>query len=105
MITLIHLVIDFAIWLMLGVGLINTSVIDLFLLFSVHLIDLDHLFSKPIFSKKRNPFKTHFIHKQWKLLLILAIVFLFIRPIMFLGIGIMSHFFLDYINVKLKIYI
>ncbi len=105
MITFIHLVIDFAIWIVIGkVGLINTS-IDLFLLFSVNLIDLDHLFSKPIFSEKRNPFKTHFIHKQWKLLLILAIVFLFIRPIMFLGIGIMSHFFLDYVNVKLKIYL
>jgi len=30
---------------------------DLILLYSAGLIDLDHLFSKPIFDPKRNPFK------------------------------------------------
>jgi hypothetical protein len=99
-ITPIHLAFDYIIYLIFG-NFIKTNVLDLILLFSVSLIDLDHLFSKPIYKFKRNPFKTHFLHKQWKFVLIIALLMLLVRPIMFLGIGLMSHFFLDWIYVKM----
>ena len=75
---------------------------DLIFLLSAELIDLDHLFSRPIYHPKRNPFKKHFLHRNWKFILLVATIFLFIRPIMFLGIGLMSHLFLDYIYIKMN---
>lgn len=102
MITPIHLLFDYGIYEFLNkTGAVHTSGIDLILLFSENLIDLDHLFSRPIYKFKRNPFKTHPIHKKWKYVLVLAILLLFYRPTLFLGIGIMSHFFMDYLYLKI----
>lgn len=100
MITPIHLAFDYILYLIVG-KFISVNTLDLILLFSENLMDLDHLFSRPIYKFRRNPFKTHFLHKNWKIVSLIAIIFLFIRPIMFLGIGIMSHFFLDWVYVKL----
>lgn len=65
------------------------------------LIDLDHLFSKPIYKLKRNPFKTHFLHKNWKFVLLTGIILLFINyPIRFTGFALISHIFVDFLYTK-----
>ncbi|MDD2935161.1 MAG: DUF6122 family protein [Candidatus Pacebacteria bacterium] len=81
-------------------GITYVSNIDLILLFSAELMDFDHLFSKPIYHPKRDPFKTHFLHKNWITLFFVSIILLFIRSFAFLGIGILLHLLLDYIYVK-----
>ena len=82
-------------------GIIKFRYFDLILLYSAGLIDLDHLSSKPIYDPKRNPFKAHFLHKQWKTIIVLSIIAIFFyRPLAFLGIGLLSHLFLDYIYIK-----
>jgi len=74
---------------------------DLIALYSANLIDLDHLFSKPIFDPTRNPFKAHFLHKNWKIVICFSVTFLFFyRPIAFLGAGLLSHLLLDFIYIK-----
>ncbi|MBU0999084.1 hypothetical protein KKG24_02125 [Patescibacteria group bacterium] len=79
---------------------INPNYIDLVLMLGSNLIDLDHLFSRPIYHPKRNPFKTHFIHKNWKIITFFAVLMLFYRPLMFLGIGLIMDFLLDFIYIK-----
>lgn len=98
MIIPIHLAFDLIFYSLLN-NFINVDLTDLILLFSNSLFDLDHLFSKPIYHPKRDPFKTHFLHKKWQTVLMVAIIILFFRRIMFLGIGLISHLFLDYIDV------
>lgn len=83
-------------------GVVETNYIDLMTIFSAELIDLDHIFSKPIYHSKRNPFKTHFLHKKYLLILIIGLILLFFRPLMFLGLGLLLHIFLDYIYCKRK---
>lgn len=46
------------------------------MLLSAQCIDIDHLFSRPIYDPKRNGFKTHFLHKNWKLLTFVAFLLL-----------------------------
>ncbi|KKQ03096.1 MAG: hypothetical protein US18_C0017G0020 [Parcubacteria group bacterium GW2011_GWB1_36_5] len=79
---------------------LNQNYLDLCLIIGSNLVDLDHLFSSPIYHPKRNPFKTHFLHKQWKVISFLSILMLFYRPLIFLGIGLILHFFLDYLYIK-----
>ncbi|MFZ5955704.1 MAG: DUF6122 family protein [Nanoarchaeota archaeon] len=99
MITVIHIAFSLLIYLILNKFIIIKA--NIVLLLSAELIDLDHLFSKPIYVKKRNPFKTHFLHKHWITLLIISIIFLFIKDLMLLGIGIISHLFLDFLYIKI----
>ena len=99
MITPIHTLFNLVIFLLLGI-IINPNYADLILLLSAELIDLDHLFSKPIYHPGRNPFKKHILHRNWLIILIISIALLFIRPVMFLGIGLISHLFIDCIYVK-----
>ena len=74
---------------------------NLIYLLLAELIDLDHLFSKPIYVKRRDPFKTHFFHKNWKLISLFAILIMFIStPFLFVGLGIISHLTLDFIYTK-----
>ncbi len=80
---------------------LNSNYIDLGLIVGSNLVDLDHLFSIPIHHPKRNPFKTHFLHKRYVVISILSILIIFFyRPLMFLGIGLLLHFFLDYLYIK-----
>jgi len=98
-----HLTVSlFSFILITKIGIVETNYFDLVAIFSVELIDIDHLFSKPIYRPKRNPFKKHFLHKNWLLILIIGLILLFFRPIMFLGIGLFLHIFLDYIYCKKK---
>ena len=73
---------------------------DLALILVANLIDLDHLLSPPIYVPTRNSFKTHLLHKPWKFVLGLCVVSLFIRPIMFQGIGVILHYFLEHLDNK-----
>lgn len=102
MITPIHLLIDAGLYLGLDkLNILSPDGTDFILLISAELIDLDHLFSKPIYHPKRNPFKTHFLHKNWLVILAISILFTLYRPLLFLGLGLMSHLFLDYFYVKI----
>jgi hypothetical protein len=96
-----HVAFDLGIFLILSnTTALNLNYYDLALILASNLIDLDHLFSKPIYHPKRNPFITHGIHKRWILLTGLSLGLLFIRPTMFLGIGLLAHLLLDYIYVR-----
>jgi hypothetical protein len=96
-----HVAVDLGAFLVLmHVGISDPNYVDLALLLGSNLIDLDHLFSRPIYHPKRNPFKAHPLHGQWVALLLLSIAMLFYRPLFFLGIGLMLHFFLDYLYIR-----
>jgi len=71
------------------------------LLISAELIDLDHLFSRPMIKLNRNSFKTHFFHKNWKMVILFAIILLFFNPAYAIGLGVLSHLLLDLIDTKL----
>ncbi len=79
---------------------IEFLIINCFYLLLAELIDLDHLFSKPIYHPKRNPFKIHYFHKNWKFVLVIGILGLFFYPIIFFGLGLISHLLIDYIYTK-----
>ncbi|MFH1521326.1 MAG: DUF6122 family protein, partial [archaeon] len=78
MITPIHIIFNLILFFSID-QIISANFLDLFFLLFAELIDLDHLFSKPIYHPKRNPFRKHFLHKNWRLVLVIALVFLFIR--------------------------
>lgn len=79
---------------------IDFGISDAAILLCAELIDLDHLFARPVYEKKRNSFRTHLLHKQWKLILAIAIAMLTIRPLFFGGIGIIFHLTLDLVYNK-----
>jgi len=96
-----HIAVDLAVFAVLvQVPAINPNYLDLALIVGSNLIDLDHLFSRPIYDPQRNPFVTHLLHKNWKLVLIISGVLIFVRQVMFLGMGILVHFLLDFIDTK-----
>jgi len=102
MITPIHLIIDLGLYFTVNkIDIVAVNNIDLLLLLSAELIDLDHLRSKPIYHPRRNPFKAHFLHKNWLAIITISILFVLYRPSLFLGIGLLSHLLMDYIYVKL----
>ncbi len=101
MIIPVHVASDAIIYFLSGTsGLVQTTPVDLILILSAGLIDLDHLASRPIYHPRRNPFKVHPIHRNWKVVLVVAAGFLFFRPIMFLGIGLISQLFWDWVYIK-----
>lgn len=101
MIQPVHALTGILVWLRLS-SIISVTHIDLVLILCADLIDLDHLFTKNVFDINRSSFSTHILHQNWKLISIVAILFLFIKPISFLGIGILIHFSLDHIDDKLR---
>jgi hypothetical protein len=84
------------------IGVVEFSGYLLVSLFAAELIDLDHLFSKPIYKKKRNPFKTHYFHKKWKYVLVIAAILMFVKPLFMLGVGLEAHLLLDFVYVKVN---
>lgn len=102
MITPIHLIFDLGVYSLVNkIDIVATNNVDLLLLFLAELIDLDHLLSKPIYHPRRNPFKTHILHKNWLVIITISILFMLYRPVLFLGIGLLSHLFIDYCYMKL----
>ncbi|MEK7118521.1 MAG: DUF6122 family protein [Patescibacteria group bacterium] len=100
MTTLTHVAVNLATFAALAHAPIDANYTDLALLVGSNFIDLDHLSAQPIYDPKRNSFAAHFLHKQWRMVSILATAMLFIRPVSFLGVGLLSHFFLDYLYNK-----
>ena len=103
--TLVHFGVNLIVYFILSLFLpIQFLIINCFYLLLAELIDIDHLFSKPIYHPRRNPFKTHFLHKNWRLISTISML-LFLSPIYFLGIGLISHLFIDWIytNYWLKV--
>lgn len=95
-----HVAADLAVFLvLLQIPSVNPNYYDLVLIIGSNIIDIDHLFSRPIYVAKRNPFIKHVIHKKWILLILISLVLVFIRPVLFLGIGLMIHMLLDYIYI------
>ena len=102
MITPVHLIFDLSFYFLANkIAIVNANGVDLLLLFSAELIDIDHLLAKPIYHPRRNPFKTHILHKNWPVILAIAVSFILYRPVLFLGIGLLAHLFLDYCYVKI----
>jgi hypothetical protein len=103
MLTPTHIVFSLAVYfILIKLGVIGFTISLLILLLCAELIDLDHLFSKPIYKKGRNPFKTHFLHKNWLILLVLSFVLIFVRPVFTLGLGLICHLFLDLVYVFIR---
>ncbi len=95
-----HLAIDALVALGLDKsGVLKITTLDWILIFASNLVDIDHLWSRPIYKAGRNSFKTHFIHKNWLVVSAVAILMLFWRPLIFLGVGLILHFVLDLIDV------
>ena len=102
MITLIHIGFNLMIYFIISViAGFDIQLPLILLLISVELIDIDHIFTKPIYDSRRNSFKTHFFHKYWQCVLFFALVLLFFNPLFIFGLGLISHLFLDWIDVKL----
>jgi hypothetical protein len=102
MLTPVHLIFDLGVYALVNkIDIVATNNLDLLLLFSAEFIDLDHLLSKPIYHPRRNPFKTHFLHKKWMAIMAISILLILYRPVLFLGIGLLSHLLMDYIYIKL----
>jgi hypothetical protein len=95
-----HVIANLGLFALLRATAVNPGYADLALILSSNFIDLDHLSARPIYHPRRNPFKTHFFHRSWLILLTLSIVMLFVRPLMFLGFGLILHMALDYIYIK-----
>ncbi len=101
MTTPVHVAVNLGAFLVLmQVPALEPNYVDLALILGANLIDLDHLLARPIYNPMRNSFKTHLLHKPWKVILPLCVLALFIRPIMFVGIGVGLHYLLDHIDNK-----
>jgi len=57
------------------------------------LIDVDHLVASPIFDPNRCSINFHFLHQYWAITL--YVIFLFIKPLRIIGIGLLIHIIAD----------
>lgn len=103
MLTPTHIALDLAfvavVAYFFGVQIVYT---DIFLVLSSNFIDLDHLSARPAYHPRRNSFKTHFLHRGWIWLSLMSVFIIFIRPLAFLGVGLLLHFFLDHLENRWK---
>jgi hypothetical protein len=100
MLTPTHIAFSLLIYFVLiKLGFIGFTIPLLIFLLCAELIDLDHLFSKPIYVRGRNSFKTHFIHKHYFWVLGVSILLMFFKPVFTIGLGLICHLFLDLIYV------
>ncbi len=63
------------------------------ILLAAILIDVDHLVATPIFDPNRCSINFHFLHQYWAIAL--YVVFLFIKPLRIIGIGLLIHIMAD----------
>ena len=100
-ITPIHSAFSISIYFLISkISPIEFVLINCIILLLADLIDIDHFFYGKIYAERRNPFKTRPLHKHWKILVGIAIIMLPFQHLSFLGLGIISHFTLDYIYTK-----
>ena len=64
------------------------------ILLATMLVDLDHLFSLPIFQADRCSIHFHPLHSYYAILIYVAMLF-FKRPFNIIGIGLLLHMFTD----------
>jgi len=96
-----HLAVDLAIFLLLmQIHSVDAGYADLALILGSNLIDMDHFYSDPIYHPRRNPFTTHRVHRAWLLVIFFSVISILIRPLMFLGIGLLAHLSLDYLYIR-----
>ncbi|TGC09376.1 hypothetical protein CUN85_05945 [Methanolobus halotolerans] len=67
-----------------------------------NLIDLDHLLTSPVNDSSRNSFGTHILHQKWLPLSIISVIML-ITLYRWLGLGILFHFFLDWLHHRFQV--
>jgi hypothetical protein len=79
---------------------VEFTILGISLLLAAELIDLDHLLTRPIYHPRRNPFKTHLLHKNWHIMIMISIAIMPFYPLTYLGFGIISHLLLDFIYTK-----
>jgi hypothetical protein len=63
------------------------------------LIDVDHLLATPIFDPDRCSINFHFLHQYWAM--VLYVIFLFVKPLRIIGIGLLIHMLADGIDCLL----
>ncbi len=102
----IHIAINIGIYYIISLIFpVEFTALNCVFLVCAEFIDLDHLLSKPIYKKNRSSFATHFFHKAWLYTMLFAIGLIILaqyifHPIMYLGIGILSHLLVDYLYTK-----
>ena len=64
------------------------------ILLAAILIDVDHLIATPIFDPNRCSINFHFLHQYWAIAL--YVIFLFIKPLRIIGIGLLIHIVADF---------
>ncbi|CAM1333704.1 DUF6122 family protein [Tenacibaculum aestuariivivum] len=90
----LHFVFPFLIaYLFFNKNRINVSLI----LISTMLVDLDHLFSTPIFQANRCSFGFHLLHTYYAMLIYVVLLFLK-KPYNIIGLGLLLHMFTDLID-------
>lgn len=62
-------------------------------------VDLDHLFSSPIFDPNRCSIDTHFLHTHWAILI--YFLMLFIPKTRIIAVGLLFHMLTDFIDCNL----
>jgi len=67
------------------------------ILLATMLVDLDHLFSDPIFQADRCSINFHPLHTYYAILIYLALIF-FKRPFNIIGLGLLLHMLTDLID-------
>lgn len=91
----------FAYYLIASFTSLEFTLANCLIILSAELIDLDHLWARPIYDKSRNSLKTHFLHKNWKWIVGIGIALIPFYPLTFFGLGLISHIGLDYLFHRL----
>ena len=66
------------------------------ILLAAILIDLDHLLATPVFDPQRCSINFHPLHTYWAMLV--YVLFLFIKPLRVVGLGLLIHLLADWID-------
>ena len=69
------------------------------ILLAAIMIDLDHLLATPVFDPQRCSINFHPLHTYWAMLI--YGLFLFIKPLRIVGLGLLIHLLADWIDCQL----
>jgi predicted cobalt transporter CbtA len=69
------------------------------ILLSAILIDADHLLATPVFDPNRCSINFHLLHQYWAIAM--YFVFLFVKPLRIVGIGLLIHILADWTDCLL----
>ncbi|MDD3861227.1 MAG: DUF6122 family protein [Bacteroidales bacterium] len=71
-----------------------------FILIATMLVDLDHLLSSPIFDANRCSINFHILHTYYAMIGYVILLF-FRRPFNIIGIGLLFHMLVDWIDCQM----